>query len=187
MAMDTVEVVVAVIGRAHGVRGEMVLIPRTDEPDRRLRQGAKLTAEDHSRSFVVATRRWISGRLVVGFAGVTDRNEAESLRGLVLTAQVGADERPEDSEEFYDRQLVGLEARLPDGRRVGQVSEVLHLPAQDVLSVSTEQGDRLVPFVAQLVPRVDLAAGLVELAEVPGLLDDEAIDDGSNQGDSRER
>ncbi|MCT3011794.1 ribosome maturation factor RimM, partial [Propionibacterium freudenreichii] len=59
--MDTVEVVVAVIGRAHGVRGELTLTVRTDEPDRRLRKGVRLRASDPDRSFVVESARWVSG------------------------------------------------------------------------------------------------------------------------------
>ena len=180
--MDTVEVVVAVIGRAHGVRGELTLTVRTDEPDRRLRKGVRLRASDPDRSFVVESARWVSGRLVVTLGGVADRNAAVVLRVTVLFADVPRDERPEDSEEFYDRQLIGMAVELADQRRVGVVSDVLHLPAQDVLSVRTDAGERLVPFVRELVPHVDAEAGVVRLADVPGLVDDRAIDDGSNTG-----
>ena len=83
-----------------------------------------------------------------------------------------ADELPSEPEEFFDRQLIGLRVLNAIGETVGQVGEVLHLPAQDCLAVDTPRGRRLVPFVRALVPRVDLAAGEVQLAEVGGLLED---------------
>ena len=89
---------------------------------------------------------------------------------------VDPDELPEEDDEYYDRQLVGLEAVLADGTVVGLVSQVVHMPAQDVLAIATTSGERLVPFVSELVPSVDLAAGRVELVDLPGLLDDDGAD-----------
>ena len=85
---------------------------------------------------------------------------------------VPVDEVPTDDGEYYDRQLVGLRVRDAAGVDVGSVSEVVHLPAQDALEVSTAEGPRLVPFVQDLVPVVDLDQGFVRLADVPGLLTD---------------
>lgn len=183
--MDTVEVVVATIGRAHGVRGELTLTVRTDEPDRRLHKGARLRDADSARIFVLKSSRWVSGRFIATFEGITDRNQAETVRGIVLVAEVPIDETPQDTEEFYDRQLIGLQAQLPDGRNIGVVRDVLHLPAQDVLALDTTDGERLVPFVKELVPQVDVEAGIVRLADVPGLIDDQAIDDGTGGADQQ--
>jgi len=109
---------------------------------------------------------------VVSFRGYPDRTAVEGLRGTQLLADVPADELPSEPEEFFDRQLIGLRVLNAIGETVGQVGEVLHLPAQDCLAVDTPKGRRLVPFVRALVPRVDLAAGEVQLAEVGGLLED---------------
>jgi 16S rRNA processing protein RimM len=80
-------------------------------------------------------------------------------------------ERPEDPEEFYDHQLVGLAVRTVAGEDVGTLDEVLHLPGQDVLAVRRPGGDEvLVPFVHQIVPVVDLDAGEVVVDPPPGLL-----------------
>ncbi len=83
-------------------------------------------------------------------------------------------ERPEDPDEYYDHQLEGLAAVTVDGERLGVVTEVLHLPAQDVLAVRRDGGgeELLVPFVAAIVPTVDLAGGRVEIDPPPGLLAD---------------
>ncbi|MGO4958041.1 ribosome maturation factor RimM [Luteococcus sp. Sow4_B9] len=169
----SVEVVVGVIGRAHGIRGDVAIDLRTDEPERRFEPGSVLRVEGSRRQLTIEQARWHSGRLLVHFRELADRTAVEEARGLVLVVDVDPDELPEEEDEYYDRQLVGLEARRADGSVAGQVVEVVHLPAQDLLTIRTQRGDRLVPFVSELVPEVDLAAGTVLLADVPGLLEDE--------------
>ena len=144
--------------------------PRTDEPDRRFAPGQPLRFEDSPRTLTVAAMRWHSGRLLVRFAGLDDRTAAETVRGARLVADGDPDERPEEPGEFYDRQLIGLAAQTADGVRVGEVADVLHLPAQDVLEIRTAAGLRLVPFVADLVPEVDLEHGVLTVADREGLL-----------------
>ncbi|MCT1460293.1 ribosome maturation factor RimM [Aestuariimicrobium sp. p3-SID1156] len=170
---DTVEVIVGSIGKAHGVRGDVVVDVRTDEPERRFAVGSVLRVEGTRRELTVARLAWHSGRLLVHFEGLDDRNAAESARGQVLVVDVPVDEVPEEEDEYYDRQLVGLTAVLADGTRVGTVTEVVHLPEQDLLAIDVDGEERLVPFVRALVPRVSLSEKLVELADVPGLLADE--------------
>jgi 16S rRNA processing protein RimM len=172
-------IIVGVIGRAHGVRGEVAVELRTDEPERRFAPGQVLGEDGGSRVFTVQSVRDHSGRLLVKFAEVVDRATAEAVRGTLLIAAVELDERPADPGEFYDRQLIGLTAATPDGVEVGIVGSVLHLPAQDVLEIETTTGPRLVPFVAALVPEVDLDAGRLTVVDIAGLLDDrdEPIED----------
>jgi 16S rRNA processing protein RimM len=169
----TVEVVVGLIGRAHGIRGDVTIDVRTDEPERRFAVGQTLRAEEGPRTFTVTAAREHSGRLLVHFSQLPDRTAAEAARGTVLVADVDPSERPEDEEEFYDRQLIGLAVKGADGTPVGTVTDVLHLPLQDTLEVETDAGTRLVPFVTAVVPHVDLAAGELHLADLPGLLVDE--------------
>ncbi|MBB1501117.1 ribosome maturation factor RimM [Propioniciclava sp. MC1683] len=168
---ETVDVLVGTIGRAHGLRGEVSVHVRTDEPERRFTPGASLRVGDRPRT--VASARWHSGTLLLGLEGVTDRTAAEALRGRELWADVPADEAPADEGEYWDRQLVGLEVLDAAGAVAGTIGEVLHLPAHDVLVVRTSGGDRLVPFVSEVVPVVDLEAGHVRVADIGGLLSDE--------------
>ena len=168
---ETVDVLVGTIGRAHGLRGEVSVHVRTDEPERRFTPGASLRVGDRPRT--VASARWHSGTLLLGLEGVTDRTAAEALRGRELWADVPADEAPADEGEYWDRQLVGLEVLDAAGTVAGTIGEVLHLPAHDVLVVRTSGGDRLVPFVSEVVPVVDLEAGHVRVADIGGLLSDE--------------
>ena len=161
------------VGRAHGIRGEVVIDVRTDEPERRFVAGTQLRVEGSDRRLSLTRTRDHSGRLLAEFAELTDRTAAEQARGTVLVADVDPDERPVMAEEYYDRQLVGLTARRSDGSEIGPVTAVLHLPAQDTLEIATPTGPRLVPFVHALVPTVDLPAGFLVVADVQGLLDEE--------------
>lgn len=181
-----VEVVVGVIGRPHGIRGELGIDVRTDEPAIRFAAGTRLYAEGSPhRSWQVASHRWHNGRLLVRLDGVPDRSAAEALRGIRLATQVSTTQVPDDDAEFYDHQLVGLTVADHTGRAVGEVAEVLHLPAHDLLAVDmADTGERrLVPFAEAVVPEVDLAAGRVVLADVPGLLTDVDDGDGVDEGD----
>ena len=133
-------VTVARISRAHGIRGDVVLDVRTDEPERRLAPGTELTTSPAAAGpLTVEELRPHSGRLLARFAGVPDRSAAERLRGVYLEAEVDPDERPSDPEEFYDHQLVGLAAVDPQGRALGRVTELVHLPGQDLLAVTTPE------------------------------------------------
>ncbi len=165
-------VVVGRIGRAHGIHGLVSVDVRTDEPERRLAPGVVLETDPPERGpLVVVGGRVHSGRLLLELEGIEDRTAAEGLRGTELLVEVDADEQPEDPEEWYDHQLVGLRVVGLDGTVYGSVAEVVHLPMQDLLAVRNDVGDEfLVPFVAQFVPEVDLRAGRVVLVPPDGLL-----------------
>ena len=167
------DVVVARIGRPHGIRGEVSVEIRTDDPEGRLGVGTSLRTEPASAGPLTVSGAWVhSGRLILSFEGVESRSGAEGLRNVLLVADVDPAERPEDPEEFYDHQLVDLEVRTIAGEPVGRLAEVLHLPGQDVLSVQRADGTEvLIPFLAAMVPTVDLDAGLVFVNPPPGLLD----------------
>lgn len=165
-----VEVVVGVVGRPHGLRGEVAIDLRTDEPERRFAVGQVVRSEDGHMSLTVASARDHSGRLLVTFTELSDRSAVEAARGTRLVVDVDCAETPADTAEFYDRQLVGLRVLDAAGTDVGYVGAVVHLPGHDTLEVVTDQGSRLVPFVLDLVPEVDLDGGFVRLADVPGLL-----------------
>lgn len=169
----TIEVVVGRIGRPHGIRGELTVEPRTDEPDRRFTPGTVLRQEAGPLRFTVVGSRWHSGRLLVQFEGIEDRTAAETCRGVVLLADVTVDEQPAGAGEFWDRDLIGLTVLTAHGEVGGEVRRIQHGP-QDLLVVRTVAGEeRLVPFVEALVPIVDLEGGTVTLADVAGLLTDE--------------
>ncbi|MEU3164338.1 ribosome maturation factor RimM [Streptosporangium sp. NPDC006930] len=178
------QLVVGRIGRPHGLRGDVSVEVRTDEPDRRFAPGTALVTDPASTGpLVVESRRWHSGILLVRFEGVTDRDGAEELRGTMLVIDSDDIPPPEDPDEFYDHQLIGLTVVKPDGEPVGEVSDVLH-HGQDLLVVRrggkpgaargaavAEVAEVYVPFVKALVPEIDLAKGVLVVDAPAGLLD----------------
>jgi 16S rRNA processing protein RimM len=168
--------VVGRIGRPHGLKGEVSVEPRTDEPDRRFAAGSRLATQrrrpggDESGELTVQSIRWHSGRLLVTFEEISGRTAAEEARGTILVVPVDPDEKPEDPEEFYDHQLVGLTVVTTAGEVVGELAEVVHGAAQDLLVIKVEDREVLVPFVSALVPEVDVAGGRIVVDDRPGLL-----------------
>lgn len=175
--METIEVLVGRIGKPHGIRGDVTIDVRTDEPERRFAPGSVFAVQPPKgsattlRSLTVASAKWHQSVLLVRFEEVPDRTAAEAARGILLHATIGVDERPEDPDEYYDHQLIGLAAYDVSGAALGEVTGLLHGGAQDLLTLRTPDGrEALVPFVKALVPEVDLAAGRVVIADRPGLV-----------------
>jgi len=172
------QLVVGRIARPHGVRGELVVDVRTDDPELRLAAGAVLGTEPATAGpLTIAGTRWHSGRLLVRFAGVDNRTAAESLRGTMLLVDAADLEDLPDPDSYRDHQLVGLTVVERGGAVVGSVTDILH-HGQDLLVVAGS-GPRagteiLIPFVAAIVTEVDLEAGLMRVDPPAGLLDPEA-------------
>jgi len=165
--------VVGRIGRAHGIRGEVAVEVRTDDPDARFADGSVLLTDPETVGpLTVRSSRAHSGRLLVRFVEVKGRDAAEELRGTQLLVD-SADIAPlDDPDEFHDHELIGLTVHTVDGETVGTVVDVLH-HAQDTLVVDASDGGEevLVPFVAALVPEVDVSGGRLVIDPPPGLLD----------------
>lgn len=168
------QLVVGRIGRPHGIRGEITIDVRTDEPDARFAPGAEIATDPaEAGPLTVERARWHSGRLLVAFAGVADRTAAEELRGTWLVVAPDDIIDTGDPDDFHDSELVGLSAVTVAGDEVGTVAEVRHF-GQDLLVISrNDGGEALVPFVAALVPEVDVAAGRLVIDPPAGLLDDQ--------------
>ena len=179
---STDTVVVGRIGRPHGVRGLVTVEVRTDDPDLRFVPGAVLVTEPAARGPLTVTgRKWHSGTLLLQLAApdgqVYDvRETVETLRNTLLLVPVADLPQIEDPDSFYDHQLVGLTAHLPDGSVIGEVTAVQH-EAQDLLVVRRGAGgevparEALIPFVSAIVPTVDVAGGFLVVDPPEGLLD----------------
>ena len=188
-------IAVGQIVRAHGIRGEVIVAVRTDEPGVRFATGSVLPTEPPERGpLTVAASRWHSGRLIVAFEGVRDRTAAEGLRGTLLVLDSAQIPPAPDPDEFYDHELIGLGVVTAAGDPVGVVTDVLH-HGQDLLVIrrdgapvpsmgqipvaprSPAAAETLVPFVGAIVTDVDVAAGRLVIDPPPGLLNpDEAIE-----------
>lgn len=169
------QLTVARIGRAHGLRGELALDLRTDDPEERFAIGAVLSTDRAGVGpFTVTRTREQQGRWVVAFAEVPDRSAAEALRGVSLVVE---EDVSDEDDAWYPHELAGLRVEHVDGRVLGVVVGLEHLPAQDVLVVQETghgQARTLVPFVRAIVPVVDVAGGRVVLDPPGGLLASDA-------------
>lgn len=169
------DLVVGRVVKAHGITGELVVDVRTDDPETRFAPGSTLRGKPKAgseRRFTVESVRNHGGRLLVRLDGVTDRDAADSLRGVLFV--VDSEDLPpiEDPDEFYDHQLEGLRVVTTEGRLIGNVSEVLHTAAGELLSVTSETGAAvLVPFVSAIVTSVSLQDQTIEIDPPEGLLE----------------
>ncbi|WP_422738772.1 ribosome maturation factor RimM [Micromonospora sp. WMMD729] len=183
------QLVVGRVGKPHGIRGEVTVEVRTDEPEARFAPGTVLSTEPGAvpppapadgpgvpfrvpAKLTIEQARFHQGRLLVAFDGILDRNTAEALRGTLLVVDSADVEPPEDPEEFHDHQLVGLAVVTPSGEHLGEVARIDHAPSSDLLVLRRPEGrTALIPFVRAIVPEVDLAGGRVIVDPPAGLLD----------------
>jgi len=168
-------IVVARIGAAHGIRGEVRLKSFTQEPIA-VRGYGPLEAED-GRVFAITAARPAAGTspdmLVVSLKGILSRNEAEALTGLELF--IPRERLPKaDEDEFYHADLIGLDAVGNDGATLGTVIAIQNFGAGDLLEIAPRRGATiLVPFTRAAVPEIDIAGKRVVVDPPPGLLDEE--------------
>ncbi|PPF84487.1 ribosome maturation factor RimM [Subtercola sp. Z020] len=163
--------------KAHGLKGAIKLELFTDDPERRFVPGAVFTLQVpttspwHGKTLELAELRWYNGHPVGFFVGVPDRTAAESLAKAILWIDHDMSETTDEEDAWFDHQLVGL-AVIRDGVRIGTMTQIDHLSAQDLLHVSTETGEVLVPFVKAIVPSVDVAGGTITVTPPPGLFEE---------------
>lgn len=174
------ELVVGRVIKPHGVTGELVVDVRTDEPQERFAIGNRLALRPSrggpSRDVEVESSRPHGARLLVRLVGVEDRDAADDLRGNLFVVDSAELPPLDDPDEFYDHELEGLAVRTADGDPVGEVVEVLHTAAGELLSVQTPDGrEVLVPFVSAIVTSVSREAGVVTIDPPEGLLDVESL------------
>ena len=159
----------AIVGPAHGLRGEVILDVRSDDPEV-LAPGASLEIAGRGAALTVRSVRVHKDRVLASFEECASREDAEALRGARLLV-----EEHEEEDAWYPHQLKGLSARTPGGEDLGTVTGLTPGAAQDLLLVKTPAGTVMVPFVTQLVPTVDVEGGVVIIDAPPGLFDDQAV------------
>ena len=162
--------------KAHGLKGAIKVELYTDAPERRFVPGAVFflqvpeSSPWHGKTLELIELKWYNTHAVGFFKDVLDRTVAESLAKGILLVDHDLAEASTEEDAWYDHQLIGL-AVMRDGMKVGTVTQLDHLPAQDLLHVSTESGDVMVPFVKAIVPTVDIAAGTITVTPPLGLFE----------------
>jgi 16S rRNA processing protein RimM len=158
-------VLVAQIGAAHGLRGEVRLRSFTAEPMAVKGYGV-LESEDGTQTFEIEALRPAKDMLIARLAGVADRNAAERLCNLRLYVPRERLPAP-DADEFYYADLIGLAAVAPDGRDVGTVVALQNFGAGDLIEVKLTHGATvMLPFTKAVVPEIDVASRRI-VVELP--------------------
>jgi 16S rRNA processing protein RimM len=143
------------------------VIPISDDP-RRFDPGGTLLHEARGALVVESSRRHHE-RLLVKFEGIDSRAEAESLRGALYVAP--DDLRTLEAHEYWVHELVGCSVHTRAGAEIGRVARVVPGTTQDLLSVTCDGGERLVPVVKEIVVEVDVLGRRVVVDPPAGLLD----------------
>lgn len=174
--MESSLVHVGTVGKPHGLRGEMKVIPETSDPYllENLRGLNIGPSEEHSQEFEIESVRFQQSRLgvtpLLKVRGIDSPEAAGTLRGQLLLVDRQHLELMED--EAFAFEVVGLAVQTEDGTVVGRVTDVLESPAHDLYQVEKLDGSiALVPAVAEFIKNVDLDAELVIIAPIEGLLD----------------
>ena len=164
--------VVARIGRAHGVLGEATIEVRTDQPEDRFYVGSILQTEPTSFGpLTIKSVRDHNGILLLGFNGIDDRNQIEKLKNVLLLADIDIHQGSTE-DDFHVQELLGCLVTTHDGIDLGPVTDVINLPGQDVLAVDYNGKEVLIPFVKAIVPDVDVIAQKIGVVLPDGLLDE---------------
>lgn len=158
-------ILIAQIGAAHGIKGDVRVKCFGDDPSA-LERYSPLHGEDGRRFDIAQSRPAKGAMLVVRFKGVGDRNAAESLNGIRLYIDRNQLPDPED-DEFYLADLIGCIVRDTDSETIGRVVAVPNFGAGDLLEIALDAGgSTLFPFERSFVPEVDTAAGFVVVAPI---------------------
>ena len=177
--------------KAHGLKGAIKVELYTDAPERRFVPGAVFALQVptsspwHGKTLELTELKWYNTHPVAFFKDVSDRSVAESLIKAILWVDQDLAELSDEEDAWYDHQLVGL-AVIRDGVRIGTVSLIDHLPAQDLIHVATDSGEVLVPFVKAIVPAVDIAGGTLTVTPPAGLFEELTDDDPDDEPDDAE-
>ena len=164
------ELLIGRVIKSHGIKGELVVEPTTDEPEIRYAVGEVLHGKQGKKEHTLTVKsvRVHKGRLLIFFEEIQDRTTADTLRGTQFFAPPLDDP---DDDGFYDHELEGLRV-IHNGADVGEVTGVTHGPAQSLLELTLDGGKEvLVPFVEEIVPDIDLEAGTCTITPPEGLFD----------------
>jgi len=170
--MDRPAVVVGKITRAHGLKGELSVEVRSDNPDR-FAAGTSMFLED-GRALKIASTHIHGKRLLLRFEGVGDRTAAEALQGrLLMVPEAWLPELPEG--EYWPHQLEGCVVVTESGRALGQVTEVIPNPANDLWVATDAEGtETLIPAIRDVVVDVAPDTKRILVRDVPGITAPEA-------------
>ena len=160
-----------------GVHGEIKVRPLSDFPER-FAVGGTLYLGDRREPHIITKARLRPGSHIIALSGVESTNDAERLRGQFLAIPTSA-LAPLAPDQFYQHDLLGLRVEHVNGAPLGVIVDIFNTGANDIYVVRNETtgAERMLPAVKAFIKQVDVAAGVVRVEPIPGLFDDEAVED----------
>lgn len=162
-----------------GIKGQVKVIADTDFPEERFASGATLMILKENQLLVTVTVKKAQlhkGTYIISFEEYHTINEVEPFKNLWLAIdETQQQSLPED--EFYHHQIIGLKVITTDGNALGTIKEILSLGSNDVWVIKRSQPklkDALIPYIDDVVKKVDLDAGVITIELMEGLIDDES-------------
>ncbi|MFD2647816.1 ribosome maturation factor RimM [Devosia albogilva] len=164
MSRSNKSILLGQIGAAHGIKGEVRIATHTAEPENIAGYGPLATNRAGLTVTITKVRRQ-KNVVIATLEGVSDRDTAERLNGVELYVDRDRLPDPDDEDDFYHADLIGLEARIDNGTVIGTVAAIHNHGAGDIIEVRDEQsGDSfLYPFTKAVVPEIKLADGYLTI------------------------
>jgi 16S rRNA processing protein RimM len=160
-----------------GIRGELKILSLTDIPNRFAELETIYLGPDHTRYQVNGVRPYKGGMVVLTLAGIEDVNTAETLRSLELTIPLNELAKlPPDS--YYQHDIIGLQVVTLDGRKVGEIKDIMVTGSNDVYVIKAVKGgkDVLIPAIKEVIRQVDLIGKMMYIEPIKGLLADDEVE-----------
>ena len=160
MIAKTNTILLGQIGAAHGIKGEVRIATHTQDP-LAIGNYGPLDTDRPGLTITITKLRLQKNVVVAHIKGISDRTAAEKLNGVNLYLDRSRLPEPEDEDDFYHADLLGLEARLESGVILGQVSAIPNFGAGDLIEIRDPQsGDTyLYPFTKAVVPTIRINEG----------------------------
>ena len=159
------------IGRPHGIRGEVKVVPLTDWPERfQQLRSVYLEAEGEDSVLLEIERAQVRGnRVILKLAGIEERGQAEQIRGHII--KVNEEDLPLPEGYFHIFQLIGMDVRSSAGETIGAIVDVLRMPSHDIYVVDSNGREVMIPAVEKFVKRVDIENNVMIVEPIEGLLE----------------
>lgn len=164
-------VTIGVVSGAHGIQGEIKVVPMTDDPQRfRLLDQIYLDfSANNLKSYTIQRVRFQKRTILLKLEGIEDRSTVEQLQGIELKIpRESCLELPDD--QYYIFQIIGLAVYSTDGQWLGKLSDVMQMPANDVYVVQNGEQEILIPAIKDVIKKVDLETGVMTIELLEGLL-----------------
>jgi 16S rRNA processing protein RimM len=158
------------IVRAHGLRGEVSVMVLTDFPERfETMEWVYLGNEFEATPYRLESYRWHKQNVLLTLTGVSDRTQAEQLKGQLVQVPI-EEAMPLPDGSYYLYQLIGLRVESTEGEFLGSIISVMETGANDVYVVEHAGREILLPAIPDVIKNVDLNQGIMVVQVIEGLI-----------------